>query len=229
MGKDLKTLFSALVLAASVVASGLAQAAPIISWQTEPVLGYSSSMGAGPGFNTGSGNWINSVYVATGTGVITIPQFSIPSDIFFGVGGPSVPTFVNTASLVVWNGSAVNYVAGNTYNITERWDYITLPFIGNIHGRAIGSLIDPPGTFSDGANTIAFWHSDNLPFLNILPNGNWTYTQTWTNTSIPADFVTFTRPFTVVPIPEPETYAMMLAGLGLMGFVARRRRQKEVA
>ncbi len=28
------------------------------------------------------------------------------------------------------------------------------------------------------------------------------------------------------PIPEPETYAMMLAGLGLMGYVARRRRQK---
>jgi PEP-CTERM motif len=27
------------------------------------------------------------------------------------------------------------------------------------------------------------------------------------------------------PIPEPETYAMLLAGLGLMGFVARRRRQ----
>ena len=26
-------------------------------------------------------------------------------------------------------------------------------------------------------------------------------------------------------IPEPETYAMMLAGLGLLGFVARRRRQ----
>ena len=33
---------------------------------------------------------------------------------------------------------------------------------------------------------------------------------------------------TMVPttIPEPETYAMMLAGLGLMGFVARRRKQK---
>lgn len=26
------------------------------------------------------------------------------------------------------------------------------------------------------------------------------------------------------PVPEPETYAMMLAGLGLMGFVARRRK-----
>jgi hypothetical protein len=28
----------------------------------------------------------------------------------------------------------------------------------------------------------------------------------------------------VAPIPEPETYAMLLAGLGLMGFMARRRR-----
>lgn len=28
----------------------------------------------------------------------------------------------------------------------------------------------------------------------------------------------------MTPVPEPETYAMMLAGLGLMGFVARRRR-----
>lgn len=35
------------------------------------------------------------------------------------------------------------------------------------------------------------------------------------------------NPNTFAPsaIPEPETYAMMLAGLGLMGFVARRRKQ----
>jgi hypothetical protein len=30
----------------------------------------------------------------------------------------------------------------------------------------------------------------------------------------------------VAAIPEPETYAMMLAGLGLLGFVSRRRKQK---
>ena len=30
-------------------------------------------------------------------------------------------------------------------------------------------------------------------------------------------------------IPEPETYAMMLAGLGLMGFVARRKRRDQQA
>ena len=31
------------------------------------------------------------------------------------------------------------------------------------------------------------------------------------------------------PVPEPETYMMLLAGLGLMGFVARRRKRKEFA
>jgi len=33
----------------------------------------------------------------------------------------------------------------------------------------------------------------------------------------------------VAPVPEPQTYAMLLAGLGLLGFVARRRRQKGIA
>jgi hypothetical protein len=34
------------------------------------------------------------------------------------------------------------------------------------------------------------------------------------------------RGFLIAAVPEPETYAMMLAGLGLLGFIARRRKQK---
>jgi hypothetical protein len=37
---------------------------------------------------------------------------------------------------------------------------------------------------------------------------------------------TITQTPTVSPIPEPETYAMLLAGLGLMGFIVRRKRTK---
>lgn len=33
----------------------------------------------------------------------------------------------------------------------------------------------------------------------------------------------------VTPVPEPETYAMMLAGLGLIGAIARRRKQRDAA
>jgi hypothetical protein len=37
------------------------------------------------------------------------------------------------------------------------------------------------------------------------------------------------RPGDVAAIPEPETYALLLAGLGLMGFVARRRKKARAA
>jgi hypothetical protein len=30
----------------------------------------------------------------------------------------------------------------------------------------------------------------------------------------------------VTPVPEPESYAMLVAGLGVLGFVSRRRQQR---
>lgn len=42
----------------------------------------------------------------------------------------------------------------------------------------------------------------------------------------PAQFALDNVALDVTPIPEPETYAGLLAGLGLLGFDARRRKQK---
>jgi hypothetical protein len=39
-------------------------------------------------------------------------------------------------------------------------------------------------------------------------------------------FANFDVTITAVPVPEPETYAMLLAGLGIVGMVARRRRNR---
>ena len=38
----------------------------------------------------------------------------------------------------------------------------------------------------------------------------------------------FARVTEVTAVPEPETYAMMLAGLGMLGFLARRRNAKKL-
>lgn len=48
--------------------------------------------------------------------------------------------------------------------------------------------------------------------------------------SVDSTFTMTSNPeFTVTSVPEPESYAMMLAGLGLLGFMARRRKHKEAA
>ncbi|MCM5679332.1 FxDxF family PEP-CTERM protein [Schlegelella sp. S2-27] len=45
-------------------------------------------------------------------------------------------------------------------------------------------------------------------------------------TGVARGSTTYSVDFTAAPIPEPETYALMLAGLGAVGFVARRRRKQ---
>lgn len=62
----------------------------------------------------------------------------------------------------------------------------------------------------DGNGNIASDIGYNSP---ALPNygGQWSYGET-------------SAQFVAAPVPEPETYALMLAGLGLVGFMARRRK-----
>lgn len=61
----------------------------------------------------------------------------------------------------------------------------------------------------------------------IFSNGETRYgTYTLTNE---AGFGSKVGITSVTAVPEPETYAMMLAGLGLIGAIARRRRTKQTA
>ena len=66
-----------------------------------------------------------------------------------------------------------------------------------------------------GATGVKFYTFDAVsggitPAANTLYNGSWSFN---------GQTIAYTA-----AVPEPETYAMLLAGLGLVGFIARRRR-----
>lgn len=57
--------------------------------------------------------------------------------------------------------------------------------------------------------------------VNLLASGNYYYAVS--GMAAGASGGSYTLVSTVTPVPEPETYAMMLAGLVAVGFLARRR------
>lgn len=73
--------------------------------------------------------------------------------------------------------------------------------------------------------TISFWLTDNgglTTFSDLSTNGNTTGTG---GNGIDLLVYAGAVPTTTPPVPEPQTYALMLAGLGLLGLVARRSKR----
>lgn len=95
---------------------------------------------------------------------------------------------------------AVDYVGMglDTYLTVGQGSAISLPITGNLSGLDVASY---QSTF------------------NLTPGGTY-----WFKLSGYGEAASYT--VTLAPVPEPETYALLLAGLGLMGAVARRRQSK---
>jgi hypothetical protein len=72
------------------------------------------------------------------------------------------------------------------------------------------SLFNASGLISSGLDFTALTSGDS--FMKVAGTGTG------------AAGGTYGVDLTVSPVPEAETYSMMLMGLGLMGFIARRRR-----
>lgn len=61
-----------------------------------------------------------------------------------------------------------------------------------------------------------------ITFLGIEGTGNSPFTLTLSGTA-DSLLALYSGELTVTAVPEPETYALFLAGLGALGFIARRR------
>lgn len=117
-------------------------------------------------------------------------------------------------------------------------EYISLPTFNNLIGTLSGSVIYEPVS-----NSIAFTAFDIVNatthatvIAGSIFSGGYASFGYLVGSSLPQSYALhvtgtsvsdakYSGEVTVTSaVPEPETYGMMLAGLGLMGFVARRRK-----
>ena len=118
-----------------------------------------------------------------------------------GVGGDSA---IFLASDAGYTGNDISFgtMLGNkagfdTTGTVARNSYATGLGFMRVDSAAIGTAVSGLNEYSDNAFAVNAW----------LDGGN-----------------TLHIAAAVAPVPEPETYALMLAGLGLVGFMARRRK-----
>jgi len=113
--------------------------------------------------------------------------------------------------------------AGETLQLFEVIDTTTNTVLYNFVGpTVIGGVANNGNGFGD-------WSLGTISLAGLASTDGILFHAVWNNASDGGES------FFLVPgggpptsVPEPETYAMLLAGLGLMGFVARRRRRTAV-
>lgn len=121
---------------------------------------------------------------------------------------------VNGGNPIVYNGvtffSSITGLPGTSGAWTLSSDQgVTLDLAFAMHASNVSGafLFDDLGLASGGTGNWA---------INWLNNGE--QVPNYSNLTL------FVRDLVVTPVPEPETYALMLAGLGAIGFIARRRK-----
>lgn len=97
-------------------------------------------------------------------------------------------------------------------------DYIAYITVAGVSGPASGVYMAGSGGDGGLGGGFTFANTNGVDPLGLGASAGWYCVGCWS-----PDHMQFSA--TMVPVPEPETYAMLLAGLGLLGFAARRRQQ----
>ncbi|WMJ08306.1 PEP-CTERM sorting domain-containing protein [Nitrosomonas sp. sh817] len=107
-------------------------------------------------------------------------------------------------STETWDGLSV--LSGNTFNFSG----LDIDLITTVAPPVVDSgTIPVPGGPSLANASVSVYFSDGSFGTAELLEQDWNVSQD----------------LAIAAVPEPETYAMLLAGLGLLGFAARRRQQ----
>src|SRR6478672_1882544 len=182
---------------------------------TSPILGAINLSASAFGFNV----LVNTSQSKPVVGSAGAPQL----DVTF-----SATTNSNAASTVFLYMSDTDFIGAQSFLLSVGGT--NSGGSGSITSRAWGGTSDTPLQFSP-ANLLASVASSGATFagstsgiLNPVVNP-FSLTIGVAITRTTAGTTTGDLNFAATPVPEPGTYAMMLAGLGLMGFVGSRRKK----
>jgi len=138
----------------------------------------------------------------------------------------------NAGDTVTYNG--FNYLL-NFENITYEGNEAKIqntPWWGNHSlALALSGLYKPSGYPDFTTFHFVFAPTTNTTYVDAETSmkwpseyGGWTSTSSWVNVTIDQKFLFATS---VTPVPEADTSAMLLMGSGVMGFMARRRKNTQ--
>ena len=231
-----------LLLATTLCAAfGAAQAVPTLEWDEKPGVWHASS-GASSDF---SGNYLNAA--------ISGDHFDSGLNNYFGYIGGSIRLTEAPASLTfTYLGKEAGHTntfryggsgSGNTFNNTtssaftslfsvdvDNENRLNLTFKDLNTGLVAKSGFGRPRDSDEdkNPNNSHFGFIDLSEFDDVYDSfgGAYDYLVLFNDDWNDSDYNDMAVGVKVAaPIPEPETYALMLAGLGVVGFMARRRRQ----
>jgi hypothetical protein len=143
------------------------------------------------------------------------PFADIPAGSIFGGNFLAAGPTSGAPATLSFTGSGVDYISflwgsPDTYNtltvtstggFTQTFSAMSLGFAVTNGNQSFSQYVQFAGLAGSKITALTF---NNAPAIDAFETAN----------------------YSVTPVPEPETYALLLAGLGAVGFVARRRRNK---
>lgn len=161
---------------------------------------------------------VTSIGGAAVSATFAIPDFTITVNPGYTLSGPLTGSLGNIVYFLNGSGATASLTATGTVSV-DGGPATTLPsaplpqtVITPSFGYFVGSTTAPVGTFTSfavtGASITLSASGGSFASIGAQPQNKLKFE------------------FAAAPVPEPETYALMLAGLGLVGFVARRRQPR---